>query len=139
MSTARSASKGRKHFKKWNIPYYQIGSKQPPLAWQRIATKGRVFVEGAQHQHMITFLNKITRVGRRIFCCKNDGIEFFYDGPLKGGMHIETDVHPGFMTDWQQPYAVLLTQAKGTSVIHETVYENRFGYTKTLKGDGGRY
>lgn len=100
-----------------------------------IATKGRVFVEGAQHQHMITFLNKIRELGGG-FSVANQGIEFFYDGPLKGGAHIETDVHPGFMTDWQQPYAVLLTQAKGTSVIHETVYENRFGYTKTLKEMG---
>ena len=40
------------------------------------------------------------------------------------------------MTDWQQPFVVLLTQANGASVIHETVYENRFGYTYTLKEMG---
>ena len=34
--------------------------------------------------------------------------------------------------DWQQPFVVLLTQATGSSVVHETVYENRFGYTETL-------
>lgn len=100
-----------------------------------IATKGRVFVRGAQHLHMITFLNKLREIGGG-FSVKNDGIEFFYQGGLNGGAHIETDVHPGFMTDWQQPYTVLLTQAKGTSVIHETVYENRFGYTHTLKKMG---
>jgi UDP-N-acetylglucosamine 1-carboxyvinyltransferase len=67
---------------------------------------------------------------------KNHGIEFSYKGPLKGGVHLETDVHPGFLTDWQQPFVVLLTQAKGISVVHETVYENRFGYTETLKQMG---
>ncbi len=36
------------------------------------------------------------------------------------------------MTDWQQPFVVLLTQAQGSSVVHETVYENRFGYVETL-------
>jgi UDP-N-acetylglucosamine 1-carboxyvinyltransferase len=36
------------------------------------------------------------------------------------------------MTDWQAPVGVTLTQAKGTSFIHETVYENRFTYTKAL-------
>lgn len=97
-----------------------------------ISTQGRVFVEGAQHSHMITFLNRLREVNAG-FEVKKDGIEFFYKGPLKGGIHIETDVHPGFMTDWQQPFVVLLTQAKGASVIHETVYENRFGYTDTLK------
>jgi UDP-N-acetylglucosamine 1-carboxyvinyltransferase len=98
-----------------------------------ISSKGRVFVEGAQHLNMITFLNKIREVGGG-FNVKGDGIEFFYDGPLQGGLHLETDVHPGFMTDWQQPFVVLLTQASGSSVVHETVYENRFGYTETLCG-----
>ncbi|NGX55493.1 MAG: UDP-N-acetylglucosamine 1-carboxyvinyltransferase 1 [Chlamydiae bacterium] len=100
-----------------------------------IATQGKVFVEGAQHLHMISFLNKIRELGGG-FNVKSDGIEFFYQAPLRGGVHIETDVHPGFMTDWQQPYAVLLTQGNGSSVIHETVYENRFGYTQTLKEMG---
>lgn len=96
-----------------------------------IASKGRVFVEGAQHLNKITFLNKIREVGGG-FDIKSNGIEFYYDGPLQGGLHLETDVHPGFMTDWQQPFVVLLTQASGSSVVHETVYENRFGYTETL-------
>lgn len=100
-----------------------------------IASKGRVFVEGAQHVNMLTFLNKIREVGGG-FDIKSHGIEFFYDGPLQGGLHLETDVHPGFMTDWQQPFVVLLTQASGSSVVHETVYENRFGYTETLREMG---
>lgn len=101
-----------------------------------ICSKGRVFVEKAQHVHMITFLNKIREVGGG-FDVRENGIEFFYDGPLQGGLHIETDVHPGFMTDWQQPFVVLLTQAAGSSVIHETVYEKRFGYAETLREMGG--
>jgi UDP-N-acetylglucosamine 1-carboxyvinyltransferase len=100
-----------------------------------ISSKGRVFVEGAQHVNMLTFLNKIREVGGG-FDIKSNGIEFYYDGPLQGGIHLETDVHPGFMTDWQQPFVVLLTQASGSSVVHETVYENRFGYTETLKEMG---
>lgn len=96
-----------------------------------ISSKGRVFVEGAEHLHMATFLNKIREVGGG-FDVRRNGIEFYYDGPLQGGIHLETDVHPGFMTDWQQPFVVLLTQAAGSSVIHETVYENRFGYTETI-------
>jgi UDP-N-acetylglucosamine 1-carboxyvinyltransferase len=100
-----------------------------------ITSKGRVFVEGAQHHTMITFLNKIREVGGG-FDIKSHGIEFYYDGPLQGGLHLETDVHPGFMTDWQQPFVVLLTQASGSSVVHETVYENRFGYAEVLREMG---
>lgn len=100
-----------------------------------IGTKGRVFVRGAEHLHMITFLNKLRELGGG-FSIKKDGIEFFYDGPLQGGLHLETDVHPGFMTDWQPPFVVLLTQAAGSSIVHETVYENRFGFTETLRDMG---
>lgn len=102
------------------------------LALAGISTKGKVFVEGAEHPHMITFLNKLREINAG-FEVKKGGIEFFYKGPLKGGLHIETAVHPGFMTDWQQPFVVLLTQAHGASVVHETVYENRFGYTEALR------
>lgn len=105
------------------------------LALAGISTQGRVLVEGAQQQHMITFLNKLREVGGG-FEVKKEGIEFFYKGPFKAGVHIETDVHPGFLTDWQQPFVVLLTQAHGSSVVHETIYENRFGYTEALKKMG---
>ena len=102
-----------------------------------IATKGHVFIEGAKHRDMIAFLNKFREVNGG-FKVKKTGIEFFYqkNKNLKGGVHIETDVHPGFMTDWQQSFGVLFTQCEGSSVIHETVYENRFGYTKILKEMG---
>jgi UDP-N-acetylglucosamine 1-carboxyvinyltransferase len=100
-----------------------------------IGTKGRVFVKGAQHATMMTFLNKIRELGGG-FTIKRDGIEFFYDGPLQGSLHLETDVHPGFMTDWQPPFTVLLTQSTGASVVHETVYENRFGFTSALRDMG---
>src|SRR3989344_7523914 len=105
------------------------------LGMAAITTKGKVFVEGAQHFHMITFLNKLREAGGG-YHVKQNGIEFFYKGALKGGVHLETDVHPGFLTDWQQPFVVLLTQAEGHSIVHETVYENRFGYTEALQSMG---
>ena len=40
------------------------------------------------------------------------------------------------MTDWQAPWAVLMTKAKGESIIHETVFESRFGYIDELKKMG---
>ena len=105
------------------------------LALAGISTRGRVFVEGIQHLPMLSFLNKLHEVNAG-FEVKKEGIEFFYKNSLRGGIHLETDVHPGFLTDWQQPFVVLLTQAEGASVVHETIYENRFGYTETLKQMG---
>ncbi|RQP08998.1 MAG: UDP-N-acetylglucosamine 1-carboxyvinyltransferase [Microbacteriaceae bacterium] len=95
-----------------------------------LATDGDVFVGGAQQQEMMTFLNVFRKAGGG-FDVREDGIRFFRAGELKPVV-VETDVHPGFMTDWQQPLIVALTQAKGTSMVRETVYENRLGFTKAL-------
>ena len=96
-----------------------------------LATKGDIFVGGAQQEAMMTFLNVFRKVGGA-FEIEDDGIRFYHPGGELNPVVIETDVHPGFMTDWQQPLVVALTQAKGLSIVHETVYENRFGFTDAL-------
>ncbi|MCX8530464.1 MAG: UDP-N-acetylglucosamine 1-carboxyvinyltransferase [Rhodoluna sp.] len=96
-----------------------------------LATHGDIFVGGAQQQEMMTFLNVFRKVGGA-FEIEDEGIRFYHPGGELNPVVIETDVHPGFMTDWQQPLVVALTQAKGLSIIHETVYENRFGFTEAL-------
>ena len=96
-----------------------------------LATRGDVFVGGAVQEHMMTFLNVYRKVGGK-FDIYEDGIRFYHPGGDLKPVVIETDVHPGFMTDWQQPLIIALTQAVGTSVVHETVYENRFGFTDAL-------
>ncbi len=99
-----------------------------------LGTRGEIFVRGAQHEHMITFLNAVRRIGGE-YEVKEDGIRFCGSASYRG-IELETDTHPGFMTDWQQPFVVVLTQAYGTSVVHETVYEERFGYTESLNKMG---
>ena len=99
-----------------------------------IASKGDVFIENAIQDDLITFLNTIRKVGGK-YEVKENGIRFYYDGDLKS-IAIETNVHPGFMTDWQQPFVILMTQANGLSIVHETVYEERFGYVSELQKMG---
>jgi len=105
------------------------------LAMAALSTGGSVYVKGAEQASLTSFLGALRDIGVH-FIVHDDGIEFTKTEKLRGGLHIETDVHPGFLTDWQQPFVVLLTQAEGHCVIHETLYENRFGYTDTLKEMG---
>lgn len=100
-----------------------------------IATSGDVLVAGARQEHLTTFLNSVRRVGGE-YEVRPEGIRFFRSTQGLRPLHIETDTHPGFMTDWQQPFSVLLTQATGESIVHETVYEDRFGYTEDLRRMG---
>ena len=101
-----------------------------------VAAQGPVRVKGATQGHLMTFLNTIRKIGGQ-YDVQDDGIVFSGGAPLKA-VEVETDAHPGFMTDWQQPLSVLLTQAQGTSVVHETIYEDRFGYTDDLNAMGAQ-
>jgi UDP-N-acetylglucosamine 1-carboxyvinyltransferase len=96
-----------------------------------IATDGEILVEGARQDEMMKFLNTIRRIGAD-YEVGPEGISFKRGAGGLYGIELETDTYPGFMTDWQQPTVVTLTQAKGISVVHETVYEDRFGYTEDL-------
>ena len=107
------------------------------LAVATYLTRGNVYLRHAQQDTLLTFLNTLTRMGL-LFEVDDDGIRFIGDGPTPTSIALETDVHPGFMTDWQQPFTILLTQAEGMSVVHETIYEDRFGYTSALQKMGAR-
>lgn len=99
-----------------------------------LATEGRIFIRDINEGALGSFLFMLTALGGE-FNIRPDGIEFWGKKPYRPTI-IETTPHPGFMTDWQQPVCILLTQADGQSMIHETVYEDRLGYTKDLKRMG---
>ncbi|WP_405217931.1 UDP-N-acetylglucosamine 1-carboxyvinyltransferase [Agrococcus sp. Ld7] len=102
-----------------------------------LATGGDVFLEGARQPEMTTFLNVYRKAGGA-FEIEDDGIRFWHPGGDLKPVVVETDVHPGFMTDWQQPLVVALAKANGISIVHETVYEQRFGFTEALVEMGAR-
>jgi UDP-N-acetylglucosamine 1-carboxyvinyltransferase len=100
-----------------------------------LATGGDVTVRGARQVDMMTFLNTYRQVGGE-FEISDAGIRFWHPGTDLSAVPLETGVHPGFQTDWQQPMVVALTQASGLSILHETVYENRLGFTGALRAMG---
>ncbi|WP_309071811.1 UDP-N-acetylglucosamine 1-carboxyvinyltransferase [Arthrobacter sp.] len=110
-----------------------ISDRNETASWASAAlvTRGDIYVEGARQLDLTAFLNTYRKIGGA-FDVNDDGIRFYHPGGKLSPLVLETDVHPGFMTDWQQPLVVALTQAEGVSIVHETVYENRFGFTDAL-------
>ena len=100
-----------------------------------IVTNGHLEIQNARQSDMISLLNVVRKVGGG-FDVGEQGITFFRSKSHLSCVHVETDVFPGFSTDWQPMLVSLLTQSEGVSVIHETVYENRFGYTQMLRDMG---
>jgi UDP-N-acetylglucosamine 1-carboxyvinyltransferase len=99
-----------------------------------LITEGDVFIRDIKNKGLEEFLELVKYCNGGIEERQN-GIRFFYKGELKPS-DITTSFYPGFMTDWQGPWAVLMTKANGQSSIHETVYENRFTYVDELKKMG---
>ncbi|NCY16235.1 MAG: UDP-N-acetylglucosamine 1-carboxyvinyltransferase, partial [Actinobacteria bacterium] len=118
-----------------------IGDRLEAASWASLAlaTGGNIGVQGVQQSDLATFLNVYRRAGGD-FTINADGdtIAFRRARRMLRPLALETDVHPGFMTDWQSPFVTALTQADGVSVIHETVYEDRLGYTDALRSLGVR-
>jgi UDP-N-acetylglucosamine 1-carboxyvinyltransferase len=118
-----------------------IGDRLEAASWASLAlaTGGRITISGVQQQDLATFLNVYRRAGGD-FSIDADGsrISFRRARRMLRPLALETDVHPGFMTDWQSPFVTALTQAEGVSVIHETVYEDRLGYTDALRTLGAQ-
>lgn len=102
------------------------------------ATRGDVTLENVRPQDLTAFLSKLRQLGVQ-FDAEESSLRIWLDSEAAlEAVDVETAPHPGFMTDWQQPFAVLLTQAEGVSLIHETVYEDRFSYTESLKKMGAQ-
>jgi UDP-N-acetylglucosamine 1-carboxyvinyltransferase len=101
-----------------------------------LVTGGDVFIEDADSVDLEAFFEKLDAAGAG-YEHINGGIRFFTKGALKA-VDIETAIYPGFMTDWQAPWAVLMTQATGEAIIHETVFENKLKYIKDLQKMGAK-
>lgn len=118
---------------------FNVGSDRNEVvtfAVAAIITGGDVVVENVNKAELMEFLNKLNDIGGGFEELEN-GIRFYYKEPIKA-TDIVTSPYPGFMTDWQSSWAVLMTKAHGTSVIHEAVYENRFGYVSELEKMGAK-
>ena len=106
------------------------------FACAALATKGDVFIKGADPKVLGAFLDKIREIGGAVEV-KDNGINFKWEKPLKAADVVAAPC-PAFMTDWQAVWATLMTQAQGISTITETIFENRFGYVPLLVSMGAK-
>lgn len=115
-----------------------LGDRVEAASWACLAaaSDGSIVVDGIEPAHLTNFFGHFNAVGGGVEVLARDRMRFYRRSKDLRSTIVETDVYPGFATDWQQPFATLLTQANGTSIIHETVYEKRFGYLETLNAIG---
>ncbi len=94
---------------------------------------GNVVIKNCEPEHLDSLLNTLERAGVVLSRRKNS-IEI--KNSRLTSVNIKTHEYPGFPTDLQAPFCVLLTQSKGHGLIHETIYEGRLMWTEDLKRMG---
>ncbi len=106
------------------------------FACAALATKGDIIVENTRSEDLLAFIEKLDEINGG-YELGAYGTRFYYKGPLHA-TDVTTEPHPGFKTDWQPLWTTMMTQATGTSILHETVYQNRFVYTNALNEMGAK-
>src|SRR5262249_25176469 len=91
---------------------------------------GDLNVTACEPQHLDALLQKLQEVGVKTVSGP-DSVRVMGDNPLQAG-DVNTEGYPGFPTDMQAQYMALATQAEGTSIITENIFENRFMHALEL-------
>jgi len=94
------------------------------------AAKAEIIIKNCIPEHILILLNIFKTIGVP-FDYGNDYIKIF---PAKNirSYNVKTREYPGFPTDLQSPFTLLMTQAEGSSLIHETIYDRRLMFTDML-------
>jgi UDP-N-acetylglucosamine 1-carboxyvinyltransferase len=94
-----------------------------------------LYIANVEHTHQYSFYNVLEKSGCRLYL-RNNALKVVPPKRLKRIKKIITGPYPGFPTDCQAPVMAMLSVAKGTSCIEETVFENRFRHIPYLKSFG---
>lgn len=98
------------------------------------ATKGDVLIKNVIPKHLESITKKLEKIGVNVECF-DDSVRVWAEGPLVKA-NVKTSPHPGFPTDMQPQIATLLTLAEGTSIITESIWDQRFRYVDELRRMG---
>ena len=101
-----------------------------------VATKGNLILENTNAEHITPVITKLQEAECKIEIEKNK-IKINSNKKIKA-LDIKTMPYPGFPTDMQSVFTAMLTTAKGTSIIVENIFENRFKYTQELNKMGAK-
>ncbi|KFZ42095.1 UDP-N-acetylglucosamine 1-carboxyvinyltransferase [Anoxybacillus flavithermus] len=94
-------------------------------------TGGNVLVQGAVPEHLTSLIAKLEEMGVTIIE-EDSGLRVIAPDKLKA-VDVKTMPHPGFPTDMQSQMMALLMKAEGTSMVTETVFENRFMHVEEFR------
>ncbi len=102
-----------------------------------LITAGNLLINNVNHQELMSFYGALQRTGA-LFELRENSLQIFKSPDLQAVKKLQTSIFPGFSTDLQSPFGVLLTQCEGESLIFETLFENRLIYLSELEKMGAK-
>jgi UDP-N-acetylglucosamine 1-carboxyvinyltransferase len=94
-------------------------------------TQGDVVLTQTQPDHLSNIIERLRFSGAKIDKVGNNALRVVGSHEIRP-QDITTSSYPGFPTDMQAPFTVLMTQANGTSIITETIFDRRFSHVNEL-------
>ncbi|HRH21920.1 MAG TPA: UDP-N-acetylglucosamine 1-carboxyvinyltransferase [bacterium] len=94
------------------------------------ATNSELTISDCRPDHLESLLAMFTKIGVP-YTSTATTLTILKHGVLKA-LDIKTHEYPGFPTDLQSPYTILMTQAEGMAIVHETIYDRRLLFTDML-------
>jgi len=94
-------------------------------------TGGEVEIDSCRPDDLLAVIEKLENVGVRVTKISPSSLKASVTGPLKA-RDVTTLEYPGFATDMQAQYMALMTQAEGTCIVTETIFENRFMHASEM-------
>ena len=101
-----------------------------------VATRGNILIKNVIPKHLESISSKLTDMGAKVIEY-DDSVRVMADGKLKA-TQIKTLPYPGFPTDMQAQIAAALVLSEGTSIVIESIFENRFQYVPELVKMGAK-
>ncbi len=98
---------------------------------------GDLLIKNVSHRELLSFYGAFQRIGGQ-FKLLDNALRVVTPKKLVAIPKLQTAIFPGFSTDLQSPFGVLLTQCEGESMIFETLFENRLTYLQELEKMGAK-
>lgn len=122
---------------KIDLDFPSVGATENAILASILAEGTTIITNAAREPEIIDLQNFLNKMGAKIVGAGTDEIQIEGVKKLKA-IDIKTMPYPGFPTDMQSVFASMLTIAKGTSIIVENIFENRYKYTQELNKMGAK-
>lgn len=107
------------------------------FATAAVITRGNVVLKNIRKNVMIPYVNFLNKIGAR-FEFEQNSLKVWTNESILQPANITVSPTPGYVSDWQPLAVIMLSQASGQSLVHDTVYINRFDYVRDLNRMGAK-